>query len=308
MSDGPALRHNCGFTDGPVVTFWEQLRGQETAGRPTIVMIHGGSHTGTCWMVTADGRPGWATDFAERGFPVVVADWPGVGRSGAVSPDLITGQMVCAGLGDVVAGIVGPVVLLTHSMGGGWGWVVADQHRDKLVAILAIAPGPPGNMQPEPQVLSRLEYEIVVQVPHRRVTLPLSGLVTNDDAFVDQKLIGTGTRFPAAFRNRYAASLVGTASRLVRQRMNVDGSQVRVAEPARFRDLPVLVVTGSDDLEHPREADAAIVDWLRGHGAEAEFAWLPDHGIAGNGHMMMLETNSREIAGVLCDWLAARCD
>ncbi len=300
--DAP-LRHRCGFTDGTAVTFWERFDPCEPTGRPAVVMVHGGSHTGSCWTVTADGRPGWAYDFVARGYPVVVADWAGGGRSGAIDPDRITGEMVCAGLADVVAGCEGRVVLLTHSMGGAWGWPVAERQRDKLAALVAIAPGPPGNIQPEPQVLSRSEHTIEVQTTHRRASLPMSGMLANDDAFVDQKLIGTSTRFPRAFRDRYAASLIATASGLVRQRMNIDGRQLHVVEPGRLRELPVLVVTGSDDLEHPYETDRAIVDWLNGNGGLAEFAWLPDRGVEGNGHMMMLETNSRDIAGLICNWL-----
>ena len=299
----PVLRHQSGFTSCPVVTYRERLDPLEASRLPTVVMIHGGSHTGSCWMVTADGRPGWAYDFVARGYPVVVPDWPGTGRSGAIPDDEVNGETVCEGLMDVVAEVPGPVVLVTHSMGGAWGWVVAERHRDKLAALVAIAPGPPGNIQPKPLVLSSSEHAIEIETPHRRVTLPRSGFVANDAAFIDRKLIGTSTQFPREFRDRYAATLVATASRLLQQRMNVCGSQMRVCEPDRFRDLPVLVVTGSDDLEHPYKTDAAIVDWLRGAGANAQFAWLPDHGVIGNGHMLMLERNSRVISGLVCDWL-----
>lgn len=47
-----------------------------------------------------------------------------------------------------------------------------------------------------------------------------------------------------------------------------------MAEPARFAGLPVLVVAGTHDLEHPHETDLAIVDWLTAAGARAEFHWL----------------------------------
>jgi pimeloyl-ACP methyl ester carboxylesterase len=45
-----------------------------------LIMIHGGVHTGTSWVTTPDGRPGWAPLFAEHGYNVYVVDWPGVGR------------------------------------------------------------------------------------------------------------------------------------------------------------------------------------------------------------------------------------
>jgi hypothetical protein len=65
----------------------------------------------------------------------------------------------------------------------------------------------------------------------------------------------------------------------------------------------VLVITGTTDLDHSREADGAIVTWLNEQGAKADFCFLADRGIVGNGHMLMLEQNSDEIAGIILDWL-----
>ena len=39
---------------------------------------------------------------------------------------------------------------------------------------------------------------------------------------------------------------------------------------------------------------------------EHTFLRLPDIGIRGNGHMMMLEENNLEIAGLLHEWVAER--
>src|SRR5262249_29233416 len=49
---------------------------------PAIVMVHGSGHTGATWETTPDGREGWATYFARKGFPVYVVDHSGRGRSG----------------------------------------------------------------------------------------------------------------------------------------------------------------------------------------------------------------------------------
>lgn len=300
-----ALRHGCGLTTGPAVTYFETFAPVTETTRPTVVMVHGGSHSGSCWMLTPDGRPGWAYDFVERGYPVVVPDWPGVGRSGAIPPDEQDFETVCDGLSGVLAQVDGPTVLLTHSMGGAVGWAVAERNRDRLAAVVALAPGPPGNIQPEPKILARNDTTLEIETAHRRVTLPLSGYVANDPAFVDGKLIGASVHFPSECRDLYAASLLLTASALVQQRMNVAGRQIRVAAPSCYRGLPVMVVTGSKDLEHPRETDEAIVRWLRDNGAEADFVWLAELGIEGNGHMFMLERNSKSIASLVCDWLDA---
>jgi pimeloyl-ACP methyl ester carboxylesterase len=47
-----------------------------------VVMIHGGSQTGTNFLGTPDGREGWADYFLGEGYAVYVVDQPGRGRSG----------------------------------------------------------------------------------------------------------------------------------------------------------------------------------------------------------------------------------
>ena len=53
----------------------------EVTSRWPIVMIHGGSQTGTNFTGTPDGREGWAQFFLRRGWPVYVVDTVGRGRS-----------------------------------------------------------------------------------------------------------------------------------------------------------------------------------------------------------------------------------
>lgn len=305
---GTPVRHASGAVGTDPSVYYETFAPSAPTGLPTVVMIHGGGHSGSCWTATADGRPGWAYDLVHRGHPVVVPDWPGIGRSGSIPVDELSAATVCKGLGGLIAAIEGPVVLLTHSMGGALGWIVAEQNRARLHAVVAIAPGPPGNIQPEPTILASTAETITLATPHRTVTVPRSGHVPNAPAFIDQKLIGSGSQFPDAARAEYAASLLALPSALLRQRLNIEGTQARVSRPGCFRDLPILVLTGSHDLEHPYETDAAIVAWLQQSGARAEFTWLPDRGIVGNGHMLMLERNSAEIAAMICDWLASPSD
>jgi len=46
-----------------------------------IVMIHGGSQSGTNFTGTPDGREGWEQFFLRRGYAVYVMDQPGRGRA-----------------------------------------------------------------------------------------------------------------------------------------------------------------------------------------------------------------------------------
>src|ERR1700674_2767083 len=47
-----------------------------------IVMVHGGTMSGTNYIGTPDGREGWAQYFVRQGYAVYVVDQPGRGRSG----------------------------------------------------------------------------------------------------------------------------------------------------------------------------------------------------------------------------------
>ena len=47
-----------------------------------IIMVHGGTMSGTNYTGTPDGREGWAQYFVRQGYAVYVVDQPGRGRSG----------------------------------------------------------------------------------------------------------------------------------------------------------------------------------------------------------------------------------
>ena len=49
-----------------------------------IVFLHGAGQTGTDWLQTPDGRPGWAYAFIKRGYVVYMVDYPARGRSAYV--------------------------------------------------------------------------------------------------------------------------------------------------------------------------------------------------------------------------------
>jgi pimeloyl-ACP methyl ester carboxylesterase len=141
------IRWFSGLTDPPV-TYFDAIEptGGRT-GKPPMFLIHGGAHTGACYLMTADGRLGWAHAFAQAGYRVVIPDWPGSGRSGYVPYDDLTGETVVAGLGKALIAVGEPAVVMTYSMSGPYGWKLLEQYGDHVAKIVAVAPGPPGNIQ-----------------------------------------------------------------------------------------------------------------------------------------------------------------
>ena len=124
------LTHETGLLTAPVPVYFETFAPAAATGRPTVVMVHGGAHSGACYQRTADGRRGWAYLFAARGYPTVVPDWPGTGRSGYIPLDQLNGATVVEGLGALIRSLGAPVVLLTHSMSGCYGWRLLELHGD----------------------------------------------------------------------------------------------------------------------------------------------------------------------------------
>lgn len=298
------MQHRAGFLPSPAPLFFEELT--PTAGNgECVVMVHGGAHTGACYLVTPDGRPGWAYRFVESGYRVVIPDWPGTGRSGSLPWDELNGELVCAALGALLEHLESPVTLMVHSMSGPYGFRLVARHGERVRSLVAVAPGPPGNVQPIPGVVREDDHEIEVEGPGTRWLVPKQGPLAPSEPFVQAKLLGSSTRFPRGALAAYRASLVPIPHRLIYERRNLGGSQLRVESEENFLGKRVLVLTGTDDTDHPREIDGAVVGWLAAAGAHVTYDFLGDHGIHGNGHMLMLENNSDELADRVLAWLAA---
>lgn len=293
--------------DGLTV-FADRLLPENRSEKSPVVMIHGGGHSGSCYLLTADNRPGWAHRFVDAGYSVWLPDWPGCGRSGDIPFDELTGTRVCDALGAVLAEAAavsptGKATVMTHSMSGALGWSLTERNRDLIDKLVAVAPGPPGNIQPAATVTEETEDEIVVEAFGMTRRMPRNRAYLGGREFVSHKLIGKSTRFPEDAFDAYAGHVAAVPPRLFYERQNINGSQLKVENPAVFKGLPVLVFTGQFDTDHPKDVDGAIVDWLVDAGAKAEFCWLPDRNIGGNGHMLMMEENSDELADMIIDWV-----
>lgn len=298
-----SLTHAIGRVSEPS-TYFEVLTPVGGSTKPPVMMIHGGAHTGACYLATPDGRPGWAHAFVAAGYPVVVPDWPGRGRSGYLASDKIDGNLVVAGLGKVLAGLGRPAIVMTHSMSGAYGWKLLELFGEHIAKLVAVAPGPPGNIQPIAQIVSETADTITLRgTAGTTNTAPLREPAPIDPAFVVQKLIGASTHFPREFIPNYAGALNPIPPRLFLERRNVRGQQLRMTDFSKYQGKRVLVVTGTDDFDHARAIDEPIAGWLNQNGAKADFIYLGDRGIVGNGHMLMLERNSDDVARLIIDWI-----
>lgn len=295
-----------------------------------IVMIHGGGGQGLDYLATPDGRPGWVSWFLSRGYAVYLVDrhghgrspyhpdmlgpmtpllpyefitaffsapkvaaqwpraathtqWPGEGTVGdptldqfmcSAGPAMADGERSHAEMGRCGAELldaIGPAILMTHSAGGPSGWMIADARPQLVKAILAVEPIGPPFAQRGP-----------VNLKWGLTEAPL-------------------TYDPPAPRPE-------DIQRVVKAPSNPELMPCEVqAEPARrlpkLCGFPIGVVTAEASwMAHDNHG---IVDYLTQAGATVEHLRLEELGIRGNGHAMMLEKNSDEVAAALNRWIVA---
>jgi pimeloyl-ACP methyl ester carboxylesterase len=304
MPDQPeAFHRTSAFATTDPAIYFDRLSPASPVTRPLLILLHGAGHSGACYLGTPDGRDGWAQQFAAQGFPVMVPDWPGVGRSGSVDSDDLTGALVCRTLGAFIESLAEPCVLLTHSMSGAYGWKLLETHGRRIRAVIGVAPSPPGNLEPEPEILERGSDFVVIHRGAFDRRVELSKPTPFSDELVERKLIGGAPQFPHDFLEAYKRSLRAPPPRLTFERSNINGSQLRVTNTGPFTGKPILVISAPHDPDHTPDNDGALASWLQEIGAAADYWYLPDQGIEGNGHMMMLEKNNAAIAARIGAWI-----
>lgn len=299
-----AVRVRSGFVADPS-TYYEVLEPVAKTGKPPMVLIHGGAITGSCYMATADGRPGWAPFFAAQGHQVVVPDWAGIGRSGYIPYDDLSGETVVKGLGKVLATLDRPAIVMTHSMSGPFGWKLLERFGDRIDSLVAIAPGGPANVSAPTEFLSSTPDYVEVRLAPGAPVLKISRKLpfVPERGWATKKAVGSSTRFPRDHLDSFLASLTVIPPRLLLERVNYENSALRVTDTSGYRGKRVALVIGTNDADHTAATDKPIVDWLNDIGARAEFIPLGERGIQGNGHMMMMESNSDQLAAGIAAWL-----
>jgi hypothetical protein len=95
---------------------------------------------------------------------------------------------------------------------------------------------------------------------------------------------------------------------LVAVEPTLGGDKTKVAS---IKGTPVLFVIGDNAKDHPRwsKIRAGDVDYanvLKAAGGSVDFVDLPEVGIKGNSHMMMMDKNSDQIAELIDKWLVAK--
>jgi pimeloyl-ACP methyl ester carboxylesterase len=248
-------------------------------------------YDGNVGIRTADQLEEIWTNVAARGnFPLKNnhTQWPGAGKVGDPVFDTFNKTQVhFAGASTELARhaavalldtIGTPVILLTHSQGGGVGWDVAERRPSLVKSIVTVEPGGPQ--------IGGVNTATVEPGPRNANSW---GLTTNPFRYDP----------PITSPSQLNVRLEEKSDRPGEVRCWLQTDPVR--KLANFQNIRVLSISGNGTYH--RVYDPCIPKWLNQAGVRTDFVRLEDAGMSGNGHMMMLEKNSDQIIRVVDDWI-----
>ena len=286
-----------------------------------VILIHGGGAQGT-HMMGLGGRPGWVHYFVQSGYAVYWIDRPSYGRSpyhpDALGPshlnnvppyealinatnvfktaqwpgpggmdDPFIGQFMACESGNTsdeafhtdlawAGGVelvdrLGPCIIHGHAFGGFFGWGVADRRPSlvKAIACMEINGNP-------------FERQLRWGLTAQPMTYEPTASSTSDFTLVD--------RIPPPDSPKPIASPYKLQADPARQWKNLKG-------------IPIAWITSEDGAGG---SPVANVEFLKQVGCSVEMLRLRDYGITGNGNLMLMEKNNREVFRVLDNWLDKR--
>ena len=139
-----------------------------TAGAPTVLLIHGFLDDATVW----DGL----VDYLAGEVAAMRYDLPRFGtRSGSVADArIVTLDSLAAEAGDIVTGIDGPVIVVDQSLGTQVAEPVAARHPDQVRGLVLLTPVPPGGTQLPDEVVAPFGAVGGDRVAQRRLRAELS--------------------------------------------------------------------------------------------------------------------------------------
>ena len=263
----------------------------KTISGPAIVMVPGSGHSGATYESTPDGREGWATYFARKGFPVYVVDHAGRARS-SFDPSPVNRA-------KAEGGTAGPEFPLTTRERA---WVFFRVGKEYPTPF-------PGSQFP----LDALDQYFSQLVPNTESTLPGAGANTVRTLAALLDRIGPSVVLVHSQSGAYGMDLVRNHASKVRAFVNVEGNCVPATPEeisSTFKRVPTLAVWGdfSEGAPGPngdtrRNGCVGTVNALKAAGGSAKYLLLPEAGQKGNSHMLMMDKNNLAIADLIIGWI-----
>lgn len=298
-----------------------------------LVLIHGAAQTATNWMMTPDGRMGWADFYVNQGYVVYMVDQPARGRS-AWHPEVngklrmfTASQLETLFTASAQLGKWPQARLHTQWPGSGRRGdpdfdafyatqveslasdVETQELAQKAGAALLDRIGPAVLLtHSQSGLLGWVMAESRPDLVKAIVAIEPSGPPFHNHSPIRPKARAWGiTDIPIT----YDPPITDPAQlqTVVQAAPDAEGliACTLQTEPARklvrFREIPVLVTVSESSYHAPY--DHCTARYLHQAGGTVEFIRLHERGIRGNGHMVMLEKNNLQVAAFLHDWISA---
>lgn len=259
-----------------------------------IIMVHGSNHTGMTYETTPDGREGWATYFVRHGYPVYVVDQAGRGRS-SFNPTAVNQAIAQQNLGVLPA-----AGFQLYPREGAWvnflfGPAYGQAWPDERFPL---------------QALDQYQSQLV---PNTEVTLTGGTANTTNDLALLLDKIGPAIVIVHSQSGTLGLGAVVQRPNLVKGLISVEGGCTPVTDTdvkQAYSKVPFLSFWGDHSVgavgangDARRTGCQATVASFKQAGGIAEFLLLPDLGIKGNSHMMMMDNNNLELADILGTWI-----
>jgi pimeloyl-ACP methyl ester carboxylesterase len=265
----------------------QYVRLEAPRARYPLILAHGGGLTGVTYETTPDGRPGWQMFFLRAGHDVFVTDAVERGRSGwARFPQVFAGEPVF------------------RTMGEGWG-------------LFRIGPADGWNLDPA-QRRAFPETRFPVAAWNQFMMQAVPRWVTTDrqiQAAYDELVqrICPCVMLVHSQGGNFGFRAALNAPDKIKAVIAVEPSGAPPADQgaAALRDVPHLVVWGDYMADNPfwQRIRANIDRWqgqIREAGGVADTLDMAAEGVRGNSHMIMMDTNSDDVAGRIQAWMERR--
>ena len=265
----------------------------KTVSGPPIVMVHASGHTGVEYETTPDGREGWATYFVRKGYPVYTVDHAGRGRSG-FDPTPLNRARILSDPKSI------PEVALPTRERAWQSYHFGPRYGEFY----------PGTQFPT----EAIEQYFLQIVPSAETTLADPNTTATDlVALLDR--IGYAIVMVHSQSGGYGLDVVRQRSNKIRAFVDIEVScgPLNAGDvKERFAKVPMLSLWGDNTVgatgpnsDTRRNGCVATIDAIRAADGSANFLLLPDAGLHGNTHMMMMDKNNLQIADLIISWLGA---
>ena len=256
---------------------------QNRKGKLPLLLWHGGGLTGVTYETKPDGGEGWLTYFIRKGWDTYISDAMERGRAGWTPT--FQGDPLVLPLGDPWERFrVGPI--------GSWS---ADKAKRTTY---------PGTQFPTEAYEQFMKQGVPRWVTtDKQIVAAYVELIDKVCPCVVLVHSQSGT-----FGFQALEARPDKVKALVAVEPTLGGDKSKVAS---IKSSPVLMMYGDNAKDHPRwsKIRQGGVDYagvLKAAGGSVDVVDLPDAGLKGNSHMIMMDKNSSQVADLIQKWLVGK--